>query len=136
MQAPPLPQSLFLEQLGACEQYVLHPQCDRPSVPVKQKQFEFGLLQFENPTLQFPPPFGHCLLPWARARPGMAVAATTPATPPAMRRIALRRPNFSSATLLVRSSNQFAMSSHLLDVYCLWRFHHATVPCSAVCATQ
>jgi hypothetical protein len=74
------------------------------------------LLQFENPTVQFPPPLGQCFLILAKANPGIAPASATPATVPPTRRIAVRRPIFSSARVLVTSSNQFAIVISLLIV--------------------
>jgi hypothetical protein len=116
MQVLPLPHAFELEHDGLVEQKELHPHTFLPSTEVKQKQFvlEFRA-QFVNPTVQLPGP-GQCLLTLASARPGIAPASATPATVPPTRRRAVRRPIFSSARVLVTSSNQFAIVISLLIV--------------------
>jgi hypothetical protein len=66
---------------------------------------------YEPPVTASPKPL-HCCFQGrfvARACSGSQVASVAPATTPTMRLTAWRRVNFSSAIVLVRSSNQFAI---------------------------
>jgi hypothetical protein len=104
----PFGQSWLELQACNCEQNWEHPQNALLLALVKQKQLVLELLAQFTYVPHTPPPPGQALL-LARAMPGMPAATAMPATPAVMRRIAVRRPIFSSATVLDRSSNQFAI---------------------------